>query len=381
MKILILVFSEVWRDPRVYRQIQVLHDRYELTVVGFGRSPHPQVQFIQVPSFDQRLIHKLKMALWLSLRQYEAWYWGDRSVRAALAQLADPPQDYALVVANDVNTLPLALKIAQGKPVLLDAHEFAPQEYSNRLAWRLLRHPYAAYLCRTYLPQIRAMTTVNDHLAQEYRKQFNIELNIEPKVVMNTPFRQNLYPTPVQGDRIRLVHHGAAIPSRNLEDMIHVFNGLDERFTLDFMLVPFKPWYLEQLKQLAAPNPRIRFREPVPMPSICRQINDYDIGIFLLNSKILNYIHCLPNKLFEYIQARLAIAIGPSPEMAKIVTQYQLGVVADSFAPDDLAQKLNALTTEDIQTFKNASHQAAEHFCFEVSGRVLLEDIRLHCKS
>ncbi|MDG2991242.1 hypothetical protein L3556_09920 [Candidatus Synechococcus calcipolaris G9] len=378
MKILILVFSEVWRDPRVYRQIQVLHDRYELTVVGFGRSPHPNVQFIQVPPFDQQLIHKLRMALWLSLRQYESWYWSDRSVRSALEQLGYPNSPvYHLVIANDVNTLPLSLKIAQGKPVLLDAHEFAPQEYSNRLAWRLLRHPYAAYLCRTYLPQIRAMTTVNDHLAQEYKKQFNIE----PKVVMNTPFRQHLYPTPVQGDRIRLVHHGAAIPSRNLEDMIQVLDGLDERFTLDFILTPFKPWYLEQLKQLAAHNPRIHFREPVPMPEICQHINEYDIGIFLLNSNILNYIYCLPNKLFEYIQARLAIAIGPSPEMAKIVHQYQLGVVADSFAPQDLAQKLNDLTAEQIKAFKNASHQAAEHFCFEVSGQALLEDIRLNCQS
>ena len=73
----------------------------------------------------------------------------------------------------------------------------------------------------------------------------------------------------------------------------------------------------------------------------------------------------LPNKLFEFIQARLAVAIWPSPEMARITEAYDLGVVSDQFSVEAAAGKLNALTTEDIVRFKQNAHQAAGMFCAE----------------
>ena len=47
--------------------------------------------------------------------------------------------------------------------------------------------------------------------------------------------------------------------------------------------------------------------------------NQYDVGVFLLPASFPNQVHVLPNKLFDYIQARLAVAIGPSHEMAEVV--------------------------------------------------------------
>ena len=55
------------------------------------------------------------------------------------------------------------------------------------------------------------------------------------------------------------------------------------------------------------------------MHEIVDTIAEYDIGLFILSPINFNYYHALPNKLFEFIQARLAIAVSPSPEMARIV--------------------------------------------------------------
>jgi hypothetical protein len=74
----------------------------------------------------------------------------------------------------------------------------------------------------------------------------------------------------------------------------------------------------------------------------------------------LNNHFALPNKLFEFIQARLAIAIGPSPEMAKIVQEYQLGIVAQDFKPETMAAALNKMTKESMDAFKLNADKAAK---------------------
>ena len=148
---------------------------------------------------------------------------------------------------------------------------------------------------------------------------------------------------------------------------------LDDRFTLDFMLVPSSKNYLSQLKVKASPNNRIRFIEPVPMQEIPSTCNRYDIGVYLLPPVSFNSKYALPNKMFEFIQARLAVAIGPSPEMVRIVDKYNCGVVADSFSPQDLAAKLNALTSDQIQYFKNRSHEAAKELCSEANAQIIID--------
>ena len=45
----------------------------------------------------------------------------------------------------------------------------------------------------------------------------------------------------------------------------------------------------------------------------------------------------MPNKFFEYIQARIVPAIGPSPEMARIAREWDCGIVADDYTPEALA--------------------------------------------
>ncbi|HVK09885.1 MAG TPA: hypothetical protein VM597_14035, partial [Gemmataceae bacterium] len=188
----------------------------------------------------------------------------------------------------------------------------------------------------------------------------NASAMASPTVVTNAPpYHAELSPSPVAADRVRLVHHGAAIPARKIENMVSLGPLLDARFELTFCLVDGIPDYRRRLEALAAGQPRTAFVPPVPMPALPGWLNQFDLGVFLLEPTNFNYRHALPNKFFEFVQGRLGIAIGPTPEMARIVGETGAGVVADDFRPKTLAAALNRLTAADIEVFKRAAHDAA----------------------
>ena len=131
-----------------------------------------------------------------------------------------------------------------------------------------------------------------------------------------------------------------------------------------------------KLERLVSKRENIQFVDPVKMSQISRKINSYDIGLFLLWPKSFSYRMALPNKIFEYIQGRLAVAIWPSPEMEKIVKKYELGVVSDNFTIASMAEKLNALKLEDIMRFKMNSHKVANDLCAEKNCEILIDVVK-----
>lgn len=359
-KVLILSFSTIASDPRVMRQVRLLEESHELTVAGYGAAPASSARFVPVVKQRTPLLKKLLWGTQLLAGAFDSYYWALPQVQSAAQALQG--QDFDLIVANDLPALPLALSLArQQSPVLFDAHEYSPGEYEDQWLWRLLFQRYVDDLCRRHLPLCAAMSTICVGIADAYASRYGVQ----PFVVHNAPMHQTLSVSTVIADRIRMIHHGVASRVRRLEGMIDMMKWLDERFTLDLMLVDAEPKYLLSLKQRAADDARIRFLPPVPMPDICKTLQPYDIGVFLLPPTSFNYQYALPNKFFEFVQARLGVAIGPSPEMRALVEQHGCGVVANSFDPADLAQTLQRLTDSDVRQLKAASARAAPALGFE----------------
>lgn len=351
------------------RQVRLLEGDYRLTVAGYGPRPDADIQFVALERSPARIVRKAFWAAKLMLGAFDSYYWNQQQVRSAMAQLG--AEKFDLVIANDVSSAPLAFRLAGEAPVMVDAHEYSPREFEDKRLWRMLFGRYINDLCARYLPRAASMTTVCRGIADEYARVYGVK----PLVIHNAPVHQHLAPTPVVEGRIRLIHHGAAIRSRHLAVMIEMMGYLDQRFSLDFMLMDSDPAYLLELREAAKGDPRIRFIPPVPMPEICQHLNGYDMGVFLLPPVNFNYEHALPNKFFEFVQACLGVAIGPSPEMANLLRAYECGVVADSFAARSLAASLQQLDTEAVTAFKQASHAAAAELNYERDGERLLSEV------
>lgn len=362
-RVLVISFSDLASDPRVDRQITALLARHEVTAAGLGPPLHADVDFIDLTTPPLGLVQGGLGVARLLGRRFETAYWDHPKYREAFRRLRDVSAD--AVLANDLPALPLALNL--GAPVVFDAHEFAPDELSDRLWWRILIAPFFDWQCSHYLPQVAGMTTVGQAIADAYADSYGVEA----VVVTNAPPYAALAPTPVHAP-IRVVHHGTAQRGRGLEEMLRLADLLDSRFALDFVLSGGESRFREELVARANRNPRVRFPPPVPMRELVQMANDYDIGVFLLPPNNLNRRYALPNKFFEFIQARLAVAIGPSPEMADIVSRYECGVVASDFSPEALAAELNSLDATGIAALKQASNAAAADLCAERNAEPIL---------
>lgn len=367
-KILVLVLSNLKHDARVRRQILALKDNYKVTIVCFGADPSSEYELVVIKPTRLTLFRKALASVFLLLRLHPIAYKILHDYHYVISILKH--QRFDLIIANDVETLPLAFAFPGDPRIIFDAHEYAPRHFEDKKMWRLFFQKFNLWLCEKYIQKVAAMMTVGQGLANEYEKNFHVK----PAVITNANNYYEVEPSLVSENRIRLVHHGIATPSRRLELMMDVMTHLDQRFTLDMMLLTpgfaskKTRQYLDELRIRAESDSRIRIIPPVKSSEVVESIRNCDIGIFLLPPVNFNYQNTLPNKLFDFVQARLGIAIGPTPEMAEIVKQYNIGIVANDFTAKSLAKNLNQLTKADIENFKRNASSAAKELNAEANA-------------
>ncbi|MCA6394100.1 MAG: capsular biosynthesis protein, partial [Cytophagales bacterium] len=336
-RILVISFSDLNHDARVSRQVDFIKDNYLVTVAAYGGQENKGYELIPITKTKFTFAHKLFSSFFLLTR----WHGKAYSLLYQLSSIEEALRQkmFDLIIANDVESLPFAFSLKTNAKIIFDAHEYAPRHFEDRLTWRIFFQPFNIHLCKKYIPQVDAMITVGKGLANEYEKNFGVR----PTIITNATWYSDIKPSKIVDRKVRLIHHGGSTPSRKLELMIEMMTYLDDRFTLDLMLIVPQlasaktSNYINTLKQLAANDDRIRFLSPLRSNELVSFLNQYDIGVFLLPPVNFNYANTLPNKLFDFIQARLAIAIGPTPEMAEIVNHYDIGVVAENFTAKALA--------------------------------------------
>jgi len=350
-RLLVLSFSPVASDARVLKQVRLFAAEHEVTTCGYGPAPEGVVEHLRLPD---EAVHWVKDPRWLLTRRYRRVYAGNAAVRAARELLAG--RSFDAVLADDVDTVPLALEL--GVPVHADLHEYAPKQNTELRRWRWFVAPYVRWLCREFVTRAASVTTVGQGIAEEYER----ELGIRAEVVTNAAPYAELEPSPVGGGAggpLRLVHAGAALRNRHLETLVEAAVATRTEVTLDLFLVPNDPGYLAELRALAAGSDRVRLHEPLPYPELVRTLNGFDVGVHVLPPVSFNNAWALPNKFFDFVQARLGVVVGPSPEMARLVREHGIGAVAEDFTPAALTAVLDSLTPEQVAAWKQASHRAA----------------------
>ena len=373
--ICILSFSNIAWDSRVLREITAAKPFYSLSVVGFNGWDTPQdVEFYQINKRGNNdSIYKKLWLLFLgklNLKHFESYYWGNKEYHEAYELLKNKKFD--LIHANDLNTLPLAIKLSHesGCKVLFDAHEYSPGQGYRNIISEFFFKDYRNGLLKRFGPSAHAMITVSEGIVELYRKNFNLKAS----VIYNAP---NYFPAifrRVDEDHIRIVHHGLAEKSRSLEEIIYLIREIKQNFTINFYLVDKEQGYLKELKDIVRINKlhRVKFYDPIKPHEIPRILNQYDLGIHLLKGTNLNHQNALPNKFFDFIMAGLGVVTYPTPMIEKIIKENSIGVVAQQNTVDSVVSILNSLTPQQINRFKKNSLRLAKTLNSENESKKLL---------
>ena len=354
-RILCVSFSPIHADSRVLRQVQALQAQGDVTTVGYGPPPEGVSRHFQVPDAASSLPETPLGVLKLAFRRHDSVELEAPGEKAVLRAVLDSGR-YDLVVANDARALPLAFAAAKGAPVWADMHEWAAEERATIFVWRVLVGPYMEHLCKKYLPRTAVVTSVSAGLAGLYADRYGVSTEI---IRNAADLRDDLAPTPVNPEAIALVHSGTADPERNIIELIDATDRLGGRFTLDLYLLEVPGGHLDVIRKRAAAVPQVTVHDPVPPATLPTVLNQYDLGVFLYPLKTLSHLYHLPNKFFDFVQARLGLVFSPAPEINEHIGRYGLGIITADTSADSLVATLQGLTVDDVNRFKQAADAAA----------------------
>lgn len=350
-RVAVISFSNLRSDPRVLRQLQVL-EGHEITTIGHGEAPEGVAAHIRIPDEAQAWQYPRAAVI---ARRYHHAYAHNPAVSFARARVA--PGMFDAVIANDVDAAGVAVGLRAPLGFHLDLHEFAPEQNGELWRFRTFVAPFLRWQLRVFATRATSTSTVGHAIAERYEREFGLH----PRVVMNASAFDDRAPRPTP-PTIRLVHAGAALPNRRIEAMIDAAGragAAGAPLTFDVYLAPNHPPYVHELQERAVRYPNVTVKPAIPHHQIVRTLAEYDVGVHLLAPTNYNNLVALPNKLFDFVQARLGVLIGPSPEMARIVDSHGLGAVADGFTADDLVPLLARLTPDQVDSWKRAAHRAA----------------------
>jgi glycosyltransferase involved in cell wall biosynthesis len=281
-----------------------------------------------------------------------------------------------VLVSNDLDTLLPNFLIARLRriPIVYDSHEHfteVPELISRprvQRIWKLLEG--------WIVPKLGRMITVNESLAGIFHDQYGLK----PVVVRNVPYLREYIvecsraELGLPDDRRIVLLQGAGINiQRGAEEAVGAMQYLEGHLLLiigggDVIGA------LKDLSESLGLEEKIRFIPKLPFDELYRYTVHADVGLTIDRDTNINYRYSLPNKLFDYIQARVPVLASRLPEISRIVAKYQVGTFIDHHDPVHIAQKIREMTGDaaKIAEWKENLKFAASELCWEKEKKALM---------
>lgn len=350
-KAVVTVTNDLVTDQRVMRTIGVLRDLgFEPTFVG--RKLPGSLRFQQpYPS------HRFK--LWF---HKGFLFYANYNLRVFFFLLF---RKYDLYVSNDLDTLLPNYLVARlkGKPLVYDSHEYftgVPE-----IQHRPLVKAVWITLEKWIFPKLKEVVTVNESIAELYRRQYNKEVKVvrnisDSRLPARVKTRQEMG---LPEEAYILINQGAGINvDRGMEEALQALSLLPTEVML--LIVgngDAVPGLMEMTKQLGLQN-RVIFKPKQPYQEMLQYTLNADCGLSLDKPNSPNYQFSLPNKVFDYIKCGLPLLVSDVVEVQKVVRKYQLGEVIADHSPENIAKAVMALKAKGKAHFvENLKHAAAEN--------------------
>jgi glycosyltransferase involved in cell wall biosynthesis len=298
-----------------------------------------------------------------------------RALRYAVAARAD------IYHAHDLNNLELAQRAASARRARLvyDSHELFP-DIANR--WIRMKRKSWRRKERALLRHVDLTITVNDFIADELVRRYSIP---RPLIVLNCPDPPADFDPDLPYNHIRerlgldtsrkvVLYQGWMWEGRGLENLVRAAPLLAGDGVVVFLGYGEYQAVLERMAAEDAPG-RALFLPAVPQRDLLAYCASADVGVIPYQAVDLNNYYSSPNKLFDYIQARLPIVASDFPFLRKVIVTDGLGVVANLDDPQNYAAAINKVLTLPDNGAKIRANQrrVAPQYTWATQGAKLVE--------
>ncbi|MFZ4399988.1 MAG: glycosyltransferase [Bacteroidales bacterium] len=353
---IVSVINDLTTDQRVDKVCKTLQ-KCGFEVVLIGRYKKDSKQLKKRSYFTERL-HLLF--------EKEAIFYAEFNFRLFFFLLFNKAD---FLVSNDLDTLLPNYLISKVKriPLVYDSHEYfcgVPELENNHFALKVWLR-----IEKWIFPHLKHVFTVNNSIADLYKKQYNIDV----KIVRNVPLkkeriilksREDLF---LPLDKKILLLQGAGINvDRGVEELIEAMQWVKNAV----LLIIGDGDVFENLKRkmdLYHLNEKILFIPKLPFEELYNYTVLADLGLTLDKNTNINYRFSLPNKLFDYIQAGIPVLASDLYEIRKIIEEYGIGEILVDHQPENIAKHINSLLSNEVKLneFRRNTSVANERLCWE----------------
>lgn len=362
-------FSEMRNESRIFKIADTLsrHEFFdEIYILGRVGSDLPPSEKLNARTtifrFDSPFLSLLRKAS--GLRSL-LWY-----LAAVIKVINLRPQILSL---HSVSFLPLGMLVKLCRPrtqIIYETHELETETSGASHMKKMLRRHVEALGIRFVAHTIAVSPSICNWYANRYRTE-------EVSLVMNCPpffekrksnYLRNHFD--LSEDKTVFLYQGIMVPGRGIEGLVAALEKLPEKAVLVLLGYgdDFDKWYEHSLT-----SPRLFVHSAVPVEKILEVTSSADCGISFMEDTCLSHRFALPNKLFEFIQARLAVIVSPTVDQSRLVTNAGVGLVCNSFdttAITRACEKFMAGTLGDIEA---NLEQAAQTYSWQNQEKNLLK--------
>jgi glycosyltransferase involved in cell wall biosynthesis len=266
---------------------------------------------------------------------------------------------------NDIEAFAIGVvaKFFRGRLILVyDCHEYESERNGkSRFERRLV-----ALFEKLFIHKAERVITVSPSIAEAYQQRFGVA---RVGLIRNLPHRpegpseRNRFRDrfDIPNDELIFLYQGTFTYNRGLEEALEAFSELQ-----DIHLVCMGYGILEaQVKAAAEAHANIHFMPAVPYHEVLAHTSSADVGLLSVKPTCLSYLYCLPNKLFEYIQAGIPVLSNDLPDCRSVLERYNIGKVMASFNTEGLKDAVVKMAAEDLTSYRSGLERAAEQLNWE----------------
>jgi glycosyltransferase involved in cell wall biosynthesis len=366
-KVIVSVSNDLITDQRVLKVCDSLHENdFNVLLVGRLKKNSPTLPPL---AFQAKRLHLIFESGFL--------FYAEFNIRLFFFLLFHSAE---VLHSNDLDSLLPNFLVAKlkRKKLVYDTHEYFTEvpEIQKRpfvkKTWTLIE----AFI----FPKLKHVFTVNESIANLYFQKYGIR----PAVMRNVPKTNNLVfnktkkELQIPENKSILILQGNGINvNRGAEEAVLAMQWIENALLYIIGSGDVIP-VIEKIIQEKKLENKVILLPRMPYLEMMQYTHLTDIGLTLDKDSNINYQFSLPNKVFDYLRAGIAIISSDLIELRKVIESTSSGILLENVSPECIAQEVNKLISnpEKLNELKTNAQVNASKYVWEEEVKALLEVYR-----